>query len=65
MGKGACGRSACYLDPGRIKKRAGADVWIDEQLWQPNYNATPTTKQPVLYLNEHGERVLRSMTWGT
>ena len=43
-----CGRNTIFSDKNKIKKELRADIWKNEEDFNPTYNLSPTQNSPVL-----------------
>ena len=57
-----CGRNTIFSDKNKIKKELRADIWKNEEDFNPTYNLSPTQNSPVLIKNN--KRAIYPMRWG-
>ncbi|KAI3439013.1 hypothetical protein D9Q98_001425 [Chlorella vulgaris] len=59
-----CGRARCTLGAQEVLRTARASDWIDQESYQPSYNAAPGACFPVVRSGDGGEPVVHTMRWG-
>jgi putative SOS response-associated peptidase YedK len=58
-----CGRFKRRSDKQRIAEAFAVSVGLDETFFDPGDDFSPQSMQPVIYMNEDGERQIQMMRW--
>jgi putative SOS response-associated peptidase YedK len=58
-----CGRYQRRSDKQRIAETFAVEGGLDETFFDPGDDFSPQSMQPVIYLNDDGERQLEMMRW--